>query len=76
MHVKDNLLRRLRAAALTAPNTPPEATEPPVCTLFEHCEGCHYPAHGFICWVHGDDCLRQTMRKIHGIQEEKRENQS
>ena len=24
-----------------------------MCCEYEQCEGCNYPAHGFICW-HGD----------------------
>ncbi len=76
MYIKDDLLRWVRAAALPAPETPPEAAEPPVCTLFDRCNGCPYPAHGFICWVRDGDCIRQTMRRIHGIQEENCVNQS
>lgn len=34
------------------------------CREFEQCDGCHYPAHGFICW-HGDGkCLRTEMREV------------
>ena len=74
---ENDILCQLRTAAISAPKAAPEVTEPPVCTLFEHCKGCHYPAHGFICWVRDGDCMRQTMRKIYGIQEENNnENQS
>ncbi len=43
----------------------------PVCRMFDLCEGCPYPAHGFICW--GPDkggCLRSEMQKICPIKEE------
>ena len=34
-----------------------------MCHEYEQCEGCNYPAHGFICW-HGDGkCLRTEMRE-------------
>ncbi len=64
------VLMLLREAAMPAPRDFPEAVEPPVCTLFEHCNGCPYPSHGFVCWVRGGDCMRQYIRKIHGIKEE------
>ena len=33
------------------------------CHEYRQCEGCNYPAHGFICW-HGDGkCLRTEMRE-------------
>jgi len=35
--------------------------EPVMCREYEQCDGCNYPAHGFICW-HGDGkCLRTEM---------------
>lgn len=38
--------------------------KPPVCTRMKLCKGCPYPAHGFICWSSGDQCLRTlTQRK-------------
>ena len=34
------------------------------CHEYEQCDGCNYPAHGFICW-HGDgQCLRAEMREV------------
>ena len=34
------------------------------CHEYRQCEGCNYPAHGFICW-HGDGkCLRTEMREV------------
>ena len=39
--------------------------EPPVCTIFDHCEGCPYPGHGFVCWGSDGQCMRETMKKLH-----------
>jgi len=37
--------------------------EPVFCKQTDHCEGCPYPAHGFICW-HGDgSCMRTDEEK-------------
>ena len=34
------------------------------CYKYEQCDGCNYPAHGFICW-HGDGkCLRTEMQEV------------
>ena len=35
----------------------------PVCTHSERCQGCPYPAHGFICWRRDGTCLRTDMAK-------------
>ena len=38
--------------------------EPETCCKYEQCDGCNYPAHGFICW-HGDGkCLRTEKREV------------
>ena len=38
--------------------------EPVMCREYEQCDGCNYPAHGFICW-HGDGkCLRTEMQPL------------
>ena len=38
--------------------------EPVMCREYEQCDGCNYPAHGFICW-HGDGkCLRTEMQEV------------
>ncbi len=42
----------------------------PVCRMFDLCEGCPYPAHGFICWGPDKGCLRSEMQKICPIKEE------
>ncbi len=36
----------------------------PVCRMFDRCEGCPYPGHGFICWGPDGGCLRSEMEKI------------
>ncbi len=36
----------------------------PVCRMFDRCEGCPYPAHGFVCWGQDGGCLRSEMEKI------------
>ncbi len=41
----------------------------PVCRVFDRCEGCPYPAHGFICWGPDKGCLRSEMQKICPIKE-------
>lgn len=67
---ENDILCQLRKAAISTPTAAPEPVEPPVCTLFEHCKGCPYPAHGFNCWGQDGDCMRQTVRKIQGIKED------
>lgn len=44
--------------------SPLEPEEQPVCTKSEQCEGCPYPAHGFICWRGDGACMRTEMAKI------------
>lgn len=67
---ENGILCQLRKAAMSTPRAALEPVEPPVCTLFERCSGCPYPAHGFICWGPDGGCLRRSMRKIQGIEEE------
>ena len=38
--------------------------EPVFCTENERCRGCHYPAHGIVCWHRGGGCLRTDMEEI------------
>lgn len=40
----------------------------------EHCKGCPYPSPGFVCWRQDGDCLRETVRKIFGIEKEDESN--
>ena len=46
---------------------PEHSREPPdksVCARYDRCEGCPYPAHGFICWgKEVDRCLRTDIRE-------------
>ena len=36
----------------------------PICRKFTRCEGCPYPAHGFLCWGEDGRCLRTILRKV------------
>lgn len=53
--------------AIPFPRTPPHAVTPqserPVCTRDKRCEGCPYPAHGFICWSESGPCLRTLTER-------------
>jgi len=42
----------------------------PVCRMSDLCEGCPYPAHGFICWGPDKGCLRSEMQRICPTKEE------
>ena len=44
-----------------APGYAPEPEQKPVCRQFSRCEGCPYPAHGFLCWGGEDDCMRTRV---------------
>ena len=46
-----------------APGYAPEPEEKPVCRQFSRCEGCPYPAHGFLCWGGEDDCMRTNCMR-------------
>lgn len=35
----------------------------PVCRKFAQCEGCPYPAHGFLCWGEDGRCLRTILER-------------
>ncbi len=41
----------------------------PVCRMFDRCEGCPYPDHGFVCWGPDEGCLRNEMQKINARKE-------
>lgn len=43
----------------TTPRDPPRSLRGPL----DHCTGCPYPAHGFVCWG-GDKCIRTEMARI------------
>lgn len=40
-----------------------EPEEQLVCHETEYCEGCPYPAHGFVCWGGHGGCLRVFAEK-------------
>lgn len=47
-----------------APSYAPEPEQKPVCRQFSRCKDCPYPAHGFLCWGSGDDCMRTRIEKL------------
>lgn len=51
-----------------APGGAPEPVQKPICRQFSRCEGCPYPAHGFLCWRDQTDCLRTRMQKINEME--------
>ena len=51
---------------LNSPETPKDPPEPVKCSLFEKCEGCKYPAHGFVCWNQDGSCLRSAVAEKNG----------
>lgn len=46
----------------TAEPGPKEIVSRPVCTEHSHCEGCPYPAHGFVCWGDEERCMRKIVQ--------------
>ena len=63
-----SILHQVRARA--APACSPEPPQKTVCHQFPRCKGCPYPAHGFLCWGGGDDCLRTRMKKLNEVTSE------
>ena len=68
-----SVLRQVRARV--APVCSPEPPQETVCHQFPRCEGCPYPAHGFLCWGSGEDCMRTRVKKLNE-RESEHENQS
>ena len=52
------------AHKLYAPEHPAEPPPRPVWTRSPLCEGCPYPANGFLCWGRDGKCLRSEMRRL------------
>ena len=46
------------------PEPLPKPMGPPVCTDRPECEGCPYPAHGFICRSRDGTCMKTNLRKL------------
>ena len=42
----------------------PRPMGPPVCSARPECEGCPYPAHGFICRSKDGTCMKTYMEKL------------
>ena len=59
----ENKLYRHKWPSLFAPEHSSDQEERPACTAFPHCDGCPYPAHGFICWRSDGTCLRTDVAK-------------
>ena len=57
-----SILHRVRAMA--TPTCLPAPPQKPVCRQFSRCEGCPYPAHGFLCWGSGEDCMRTRVKQL------------
>ena len=57
------------------PGYAPEPEQKPVCRHFSRCKDCPYPAHGFLCWGSGEDCMRTRVKKLNE-KETEHENQS
>ena len=68
-----SILHQVRARA--SPSCAPEPPQRPVCHRFSRCEGCPYPAHGFLCWGSEEDCMRTRVKKLNE-RESEREAQS
>jgi hypothetical protein len=43
---------------------PPKQEEKPVCRRTEDCNGCPFPASGFICWSDNGECMRTRFEKV------------
>lgn len=69
-----SVLRQVRARV--APACSPEPPQKTVCHQFSRCEGCPYPAHGFLCWGSGEDCMRTRVEKLNIKEKAEHENQS
>ena len=48
---------------------PPTLPERPEAHINDWCEGCPYPAHGFVCWSQDGDCMRQRVSRINHKEE-------
>ena len=46
------------------PEPLPRPMGPPVCSDRPECEGCSYPAHGFICRSKDGACMKINMEKL------------
>lgn len=57
-------------APVFAPDFPRDPPEIHGCTLFERCDGCPYPRHGFLCWGADGTCLRSRMNEINEKKED------
>ena len=67
------LEKELQSRRYVPDYTPPRQEEKPVCKESKLCDGCPYPASGFVCWSQSGPCMRfflkdlRERRKIHEI---------
>ena len=47
---------------------PPKQEEKRICRRSELCNGCPFPASGFICWSDNGDCMRTRFDKLKGTE--------
>ena len=43
---------------------PPKEEDKRVCRRSEDCNGCPFPASGFICWSDNGECMRTRFEKM------------
>ena len=63
-----DIVGKWRLHVYRAPSCAPEPVQKPICRQFPRCEGCPYPAHGFLCWRDETECLRTRMQKINEME--------
>ena len=68
-----SVLRQVRVRAV--PSCSPDPPQKPVCRRISRCKDCPYPAHGFLCWGSGEDCMRTRVKKLNE-KESEHEDQS
>jgi hypothetical protein len=57
--------RRMQSKAMCrAPTCASERPALPVCTRDAKCQGCPYPAHGFVCWSQDGQCMRTILQNL------------
>ena len=64
VHTNIRVLNRVYSPECSAHMEP----ERPVCRISPRCEGCPYPAHGFVCWGGDGNCIRSRIAKINQIE--------
>ena len=60
--VRENYRQLMRHELKGNAREPPEK---PTCTEYPECEGCPYPAHGFVCWP--GNCMKKQMETVTAV---------